>query len=178
MLWRKKEKSIRGYRCTSCGQIHKEIPALGFMTPDNYDTLSEKDKTDLAEISEDFCVISYPDQTDRFIRTVLSISIHGTCETLDYGIWVSLSQESFDDYQKNFKNETIEPIYFGMICNEINDYSETTLGLHVNVQVRTGGIRPEILPHQAEHQLIKDWENGITFEEAEKRIDKAINNVG
>ena len=178
MLWRKKKISSKQYRCSTCGQIHKEIPALGFMTPDNYDTLSEKDKTDLAEISEDFCVISYPDQTDRFIRTVLSISIHGTCETLDYGIWVSVSKESFEDYQENFKSETSEPIYFGRICNKIRDYSETTKGLHVNVQVRKGGIRPEILLHQTEHQLIKDWETGITIEEAEKRIEKAINNVG
>ena len=89
-----------------------------------------------------------------------------------------IKPREFWDYQKNFKNETIEPIYFGMICNEIKDYRETTLGLHVNVQVRKGGIRPEILPHQAEHQLIKDLENGITFEEAKKRIEKAINNVG
>ena len=178
MLWRKKVKSSKEYRCNSCGQIHTELPALGFMTPFHFDILSERDKNETAEISEDFCIIHDPEQTDRFIRTVLSIRVHDTCETLDYGIWVSLSRESFEDYQKNFKTETIEPTYFGMICNEIKDYSETTLGLHVNVQVRKGGIRPEILPHQAEHQLIKDWENGITIEEAEKRIEKAINNVG
>ena len=59
-----------------------------------------------------------------------------------------------------------------------SNYSETTLGLHANVQVRTGGLRPEILPHQTEHQLIKDWENGIALEEAEKRIETAINNAG
>jgi len=65
-----------------------------------------------------------------------------------------------------------------MICNEIKDYNKTTLGLHANVQVRKGGIRPEILPHQTEHQLFKDWEEGIKLEEAEKRIEKAINNAG
>jgi len=178
MLWRKKKNLSKEYTCSSCGQIHKELPALGFMTPFHFDMLSEKDKDETAELSEDFCIIRHPEQTDRFIRTVLSIPIHDTCENLDYGIWVSLSEESFEDYQENFKNETIEPIYFGMICNEIKDYRETTLGLHANVQVRKGGRRPETLPHQAEHQIIRDWESGITFEEAEKRIEKAINNVG
>ena len=148
------------------------------MTPFHFDILSEREKNEIAEISEDFCIIHYPEQTDRFIRTIFSIPVHDTCETFDYGIWVSLSQESFEDYQNNFKIETIERTYFGMICNEIIDYSVTTLGLHVNVQVRKGGIRPEILPHQAGHQLIKDWENGISIEEAEKRIEKAINNIG
>ena len=178
MLWRKKDKSSKEYRCTSCGQIHKELPALGFMNPYHFDILSETDQNKTVKISEDLCIIHHTEQTDRFIRTVLSIHVHDTCETLDYGIWVSLSQESFEDYQKKFKNETLEPIYFGMICNEIKDYNKTTLGLHANVQVRKGGIRPEILPHQTEHQLFKDWEEGIKLEEAEKRIEKAINNAG
>ena len=178
MLWRKQKKSSKEYMCSSCGQIHQELPALGFMTPFHYDVLSENDKNETAELSDDFCIIRHPEQTDRFIRTVLSFAVHNTCETLDYGIWVSLSEESFNEYQENFKSETSEQTYFGMICNEITDYHETTLGLHVNVQVRKAGIRPEILPHQTEHQLIIDWENGITFEEAEKRILKAMNNVG
>lgn len=178
MPWRKKKISHNEYRCSFCGQIHKEIPALGFVTPYHYDILNEKDKAGLAEISEDFCVIRHPEQTDRFIRAVLSMPIHGTCETLDYGIWVSLSKESFEDYEENFQGVTGETVYFGMICNEINDYMESTAGLHVNVHVRSGGIRPEILPHQSEHQLIKDWKNGITSKEAEKRIEKAMYQTG
>jgi hypothetical protein len=175
----KKEKKLnKVYSCSSCGQIHQEFPSLGFIAPFHYDILNENDKNESAELSEDFCIIHHPEQTDRFIRTVLSFKVHDTCETLDYGIWVSVSEESFNEYLENFKNETCEPIYFGMICNEIKDYNETTLGLHVNVQVRKDGIRPEILPHQLVHQLIIDWENGITFEDAQKRFQKAMNNVG
>jgi len=33
-------------------------------------------------------------------------------------------------------------------------------------------MRPELIPHQSEHKLISDWENGITIEEAEKRISE------
>lgn len=178
MFWRKKTTINEDYRCSVCGKIHSGLPALSFIAPYYYDILSESDKNKTAEISDDFCIIRHPEQTDRFIRTVLSIPIQDSCETFDYGIWVSVSEMSFEDYQKNFKNERREKTYFGMICNEIADYDKTTLGLHVNIEVRKNGIRPEIKPHLTEHQLIADWENGITLGDAKKRILTATNNVG
>lgn len=179
MFWNKRNKlNLPEYLCSECGKAHFELPALGFKTPFHYDILDDEDKANIAEVSEDFCIIRHPEQNDRFIRTVLTIPIIDSCEVLDYGIWVSLSEKSFDDYYENFKKEKDEPVYFGMICNEIKDYKESTLGLHVNVQVRSGGIRPEIIPHENSHLLIKDWENGISIKEAENRIKETINNVG
>ena len=177
MFWRKNKNKEKKYKCPKCGEEHDELPALGFKYPYHYDTLSDEDKNEIAEISEDFCIIKHPEQTDFFIKTVLSIQIVDCCESLDYGIWVSLSEKSFKDYQENFKLEANEPVYFGMLCNEIRDYEESTLGLHVNVKVRNGGIRPEIIPHQEEHRLIKDWENGISLDDALERIDKTEKNA-
>jgi hypothetical protein len=179
MFWNKWiKKKPSGFRCSSCGKIHEELPALGFNTPFHYDILSENDKKEIAEVSDDFCVIHHPDQTDRFIRTVLTLQINDACENLDYGIWVSLSKESYDDYESNYKKDTGEKIYFGMICNKIPGYEESTIGLHVNVITRNGGIRPEIIPHQMEHELIRDWENGIVLKEALYRIERVNKNVG
>jgi hypothetical protein len=177
MFWRKNNKEKTKYRCSRCGKEHDEVPALSFIYPYHYDILSNEAKNENAEISDDFCIIYHSEQTDFFIRTVLTIQIIDYCESLDYGIWVSLSEKSFKDYQEKFKQETNEPVYFGMVCNEIRDYDESTLGLHVNVRVRNGGIRPEIIPHQAEHQLIKDWENGISFEDALERIYRTEKNT-
>ena len=58
------------------------------------------------------------------------------------------------------------------------DYYENTLGLHVNVETKVNRIRPKIIPHQSEHDLIKEWENGIRISEAERRVEKLMNNVG
>jgi len=91
---------------------------------------------------------------------------------LDYGIWVSLSEKSFNEYESEFKDNVEGKTYFGMISNEIPDYEESTLGLHVNVYTRSGGIRPEISVHRIEHDIITDLENGISIEEAEKRIER------
>lgn len=178
MFW-KKNKTIKTgpFKCSTCGETHDVLPAIGFKTPFHYDVLSEKDKNQIVEISDDFCVITHPEQTDRFIRCVMTIQVNDTCENLDYGIWVSLSEKSFNDYHDNYKTDDPSKTYFGTICNEISGY-ESTLGLHVNVVTRGSKIRPELIPHQADHQLIKDWESGISIEVAERRINEMMKNVG
>ncbi|WP_405292313.1 DUF2199 domain-containing protein [Algibacter sp. Ld11] len=170
-LFKRKPKPSE-FKCSTCGEIHDELPALGFISPLYYDTLNKKDKENIAELSSDFCVITHEDQTDRFIRTTLTIPINKVCEDLDYGIWVSLSEKSFNEYHSEFKDNVEGKTYFGMISNEIPDYEESTLGLHVNVNTRSGGIRPEISVHRIEHDIISDLENGISIEEAEKRIER------
>lgn len=172
MFWKKYKQSEKKYKCTKCGIEHGSLPALAFIYPYYYEILNDNDRKEIAECSDDFCIIHHPEQTDFFIRAVMTINIIDCCERFDYGIWVSLSEKSFREYEENFTLESNEPVYFGMICNELKDYEESTLGLHVNVQVRNGGIRPEIIPHQAEHQLIKDWESGIIYESALDRIEK------
>jgi hypothetical protein len=168
----KRKRRPTKYKCPTCGEIHDELPALTFATPFYYETLSEKDKEEIAECTSDFCVIKHEDQTDRFIRATLTIQINNACENLDYGVWVSLSEKSFDEYKTEFKNNAEGKTYFGRISNIIPDYNESTLGLHVNVKTRSGGLRPELFPHQSEHKLISDWENGITIEEAVSRVER------
>lgn len=93
------------YTCTSCGEKHEDMPAIGFTAPDPYNQLSEEERIAYqAECDSDFCIIRYPDQTDRFIRAVLPIPIIGHEETLEYGVWVSVSEKSFNDYQSRFYN--------------------------------------------------------------------------
>ena len=148
------------------------LPAIGFAEPFYYEILIEEDKNNMAEINSDFCVINHEDQTDRFIRGVLSIKVNDTNDFLDYGIWVSLSEKSFEDYESIFKIDAEERIYFGMISNEISDYEESTLGLHVNVVTRNDETRPMISLHEGSHALIDDYENGISLKEAQLRIEK------
>ena len=177
MFW-KKLKDKKKFVCSKCGNEHDELPAIAFHSPDYYEFLDDDDKKNIAEITDDFCVLKYPEQTDRFIRTTLTLNIIDACEDLDYGIWVSVSEKTFDEYKAHFNNNKEGIIYFGRISNWIPNYKESTLELHVNIETRANGIRPIIIPHESEHELIKDWEQGITIEEAEKRIQNMNNNVG
>ncbi len=169
-LFKKKQNSTES-QCSTCGEKHDELPALGFKTPFYYGTLNEMEKAQFANISKDFCVLTYEDQTDRFIRTVLTIPINDACEDLDYGVWVSLSEKSFNEYEADYNYNVAGKTYFGRLSNKIRDYEESTLELHVNVNTRNGGIRPETVLHKNEHKLVSDWENGITIEEAKKRVE-------
>jgi len=166
------------YKCNSCGQEHEEWPALTFKSPDNYDALSKEDKENIAEIDPDFCIIKHDDETDRFIRCTLTQKVTDHCEDLDYGLWVSLSEKSFNDYSDNYKNENHEAKYFGWLCNDIPEY-EFKEGIPTTVFTQLGNKRPIIVPHEDfDHPFVKDYHNGITKNEAEKRIKAMLDRVG
>jgi len=161
------------YICESCGQEHEEWPALSFVSPTSYDALSDEDKKNIAELDSDFCVIKYPDQTDKFIRCTLTMKVNDHCENLDYGLWVSLSEKSFQDYADNFNNENHETKYFGWLSNILLDYEVASIP--TTVFTRTGNQRPEIVPHEDfDHQFVRDYYNGITKKEAERRIAEML----
>lgn len=162
--------------CECCGEENQEWPALTFISPDNYNGLSEEDQEILAEIDSDICTISYPDRVDRFIRCVLIQKVSDYCENLDYGVWVSLSEKSFQDYTENFDNEDHEAQYFGWLCNDIWEY-DFAESIPTTVCVTKGNNRPEIFPHESfDHPFVKDYYEGITKEEAENRIQKMLKN--
>jgi hypothetical protein len=156
--------------CECCGKEIESWPALTYSSPSFYNGLSEQKKTDIAELSEDFCTIRHPEQTDRFIRCTLTQKVIDHCEDLEYGLWVSLSEKSFQDYSDNFNNEDHEADYFGWLCNYLPQYTfETSVPTRVICQ--PGGQRPEIIPNpEFDHPFVKDYYAGITKEEAERRI--------
>ncbi len=162
------------YICATCGLEHEGRPSIAFESPYNYDMLNDDDKKSLAELSDDFCVIQHPEQTDRFVRAVLRQKVNDDCQTLDYGVWVSLSEESYKDYLANFNNENHQATYFGFLCNNLTGY-EDTLSIKANVMLR-GRFRPEVTPHddQMDSQFVRDYYNGIDNEEAEKRLREVM----
>ena len=163
--------------CDCCGQKHTDWPALTFNSPSNYHRLSESDKQEIAELKSDTCIIVYPDQTDYFIRGTLFQQVNDSCQDLDYGLWVSLSKKSFEDYIQNFDNENYETQYFGWLCNFLPQY-ENTESIPTTVYTRQNNIRPEIVPHKSfDHPFVYDYYNGIQKENAEKRIKEMIINI-
>ncbi|MCF2875556.1 MULTISPECIES: DUF2199 domain-containing protein [unclassified Tenacibaculum] len=177
MFWKKKKNKKAEFICSECGQVHSEWPALTFNSPTNYDFLSEEDKVALGRINSDFCEIDFEEGTGLFIRVVLTQKVNGFCENLDYGLWVSLSEKSYSDYKTNFNNENHEAGYFGWLCSMIPEYDDT-MSIPCNVITKTGNSRPEIFPHQDfDHPFVRDYYNGITKEEAEKRINNMLKKV-
>lgn len=162
------------YKCSSCDKTHANWPALGYSSPVYYSDLSADDKNGIAELSSDFCVIKNEDQTDRFIRGVLKVPVIDSCQDLEYGLWFSLSEKSFEDYKAKYYKEDNEDVYFGCISNNIEGY-KSTIVIPCNVCVQMNGLRPLVIPHEShDHPLVSDFYNGISIVEAEKRINALI----
>ncbi|MFL9837990.1 DUF2199 domain-containing protein [Flavobacterium sp. ST-75] len=162
------------YKCAECGEYHENWPALGYNAPIYYSQLSDYDKENIASLNSDFCVIEHSDQIDRFIRVVLFQKVVGSCEDLHYGLWVSLSEKSFLDYKSHFDSNDYEAVYFGWISNILEGYDDT-LSVPVNVVYNGGANRPEIIPHKSfSHPFVEEYYNGISKEEAQKRVDNVL----
>ena len=158
------------YRCQQCGQEHDEWPALAFLSPVYYHSLAEEDKAERAELGSDHCVIRWEDQTDRFIRVVLVIEVNDHCDNLEYGLWVSVSEASFSDYMDNYDPEADSKTYFGWLSSQLPDYEDMTR-VPVTIQTQPDQQRPLIYPHRDhEHALVKDFYEGISLPEAERRV--------
>ena len=127
-------------------------------------------------MTSDFCVINYPEQTDRFIRGVLIQKVINNCQTLEYGIWVSLSEINFQEYSENYNNENFEAEYFGWFSNHLPDYiDEFTLNIPTKVIVNNKFGRPTIIPDSNfNHLFVEDFNRGITKESAQKKIEKMV----
>lgn len=160
--------------CTKCGKVHGGWPAIGYSAPHPYYTLSadEKDKF-VREINDDFCVIEYEHQTDRFIRAVLFQKVNDYCEDLQYGVWVSLSAKNYENYKQNFFSEDQQGVYFGYLSSHLSGY-EPLMTIKTNVMLRPGRERPEVIPHedQMDIEFVRDYYNGIDKEEAEQRLQR------
>ncbi|MCC9065233.1 DUF2199 domain-containing protein [Flavobacterium piscisymbiosum] len=161
--------------CECCGKEHESWPAITYNAPSSYSNLSSDEKEEIAVIDQDFCVIKYADDhIDRFVRVVLIQKVNDHCEDLEYGFWVSLSETSFKDYLENFDNENHETQYFGWLSNYIPQYQFSN-SIPTTVVTKSGNDRPEIFPHKDfDHPFVKDFYNGITKEEAEKRIREIL----
>ena len=88
-----------------------------------------------------------------------------------------MSEKSFDEYQDNFFSEDQEGTYFGYLCSEIPGYNFSS-SIKTHVVLAKNRQRPEIIPHkdQEENEFVRDYWNGITRDEAEKRIAEAMSN--
>ena len=173
LRWRKKK--IR-FKCSQCGEIHDDWPAITNNAPWHYHQLTEEEKNTISNLDSDFCEIKWKEQTDRFIRVVLVIPVNDTPLDLEYGLWVSLSESSFKDYDENCENLEHETGYFGWICNKLTGYKDT-LQVPADVIVKNGTQRPLLHLHENhDHPLVYDFLKGISKDEAERRIHEVLNN--
>ena len=139
--------AIFAFKCRSCGEVHEGSPSFAFPAPDPYVSLSEEEKASMATLDSDICTITHDEGTDLFIRAVLEIPIHGATDPFLWGLWVSVSQKSFERYLETYNDPVEGDGFFGWVCVSF----VILMGFHLSV--RSKALRPTS-PFQRRHALV------------------------
>jgi hypothetical protein len=168
--------AIFAFKCRCCGEVHEGSPSFGFLAPDHYAGLSEEQKAQMGMLTEDFCTITHEGGTDRFVRAVLEVPIHGVEEPFLWGVWVSLSEQSFNRYRETFREPVVGEGFFGWVCNSISVYPYEH-SRPADVVVQGGSSRPKVVLHRGDpedDQLVLDQANGISIARAQELAELAL----
>ena len=150
------------YRCSTCGEVHDDLPGMGLDYPDYYFSVPEEERDTRIELTSDTCII---DCEDFFIRGVIELPVHDYSQVFMLGVWVSQKEENFYTYLQNFDSDKIGP-FFGWLSNSIAYYSEDTLSLQTMAHFRSDGLRPWIELDSTDHPLAIDQRDGISLAKA------------
>ena len=165
--------AIFAYTCSCCGQTHEGSPSFGFKAPMHYDELSDEEKQSIATLTDDLCQIDHPEVTNYFIRVVLEVPIHGAVEPFLWGVWVSLSRESFEKYTSTWGGHDRSDSYFGWFSNHL-PYYPNTINLKTSVRPGHVGDRPTIELEPSDHPLAVHFQTGMTILEAQQLAEVAM----
>jgi hypothetical protein len=150
------------FKCTSCNEWHEGMPTFGAEAPLYFYSIPNEERSSRCILKSDTCVV---DQEHFFVRGCLEIPVEGETEPFAWGVWVSLSKDSFAEFVACFdkpKRSHIGP-FFGWLSAELPLYPSTE-NLKTRVHLRDNGIRPYIELEPTGHPLAVEQRNGISVD--------------
>jgi hypothetical protein len=150
------------FKCRCCGEWHEGTPGYAMDAPPDYHSIPLARRAARCVLDSDTCVI---DRKYFLVRGCLEIPVQAEPDPFIWGVWVSISKISFDQFIECFaasKRSHIGP-FFGWLSAELPLYPSMEL-LRTHVHLRDNGVRPYIELEPAEHPLALEQRNGITAE--------------
>jgi len=100
------------------------------------------------------------------VRGCVEIPVHDEEEPFIWGVWVSLSEKSFNRflelYEVNERDQ--EEPFFGWLNGCFADYATEDVNLKTQVHLRNNGVRPYIEIEKTDFPLSLEQHNGISKE--------------
>lgn len=156
--WAPKEtEAAARFTCGSCGEVHAGLPTDFGSDAPSFDAEARARAT----LTADTCVLD----DDRYVRACLEIPVVGGSGPLVYGVWVTLSQKSFEEFCRragDLDRYTDGP-YFGWFSSALPHWPDT-INLKTRVHVRPPPLRAVIELEPTDHPLAVAQREGITVE--------------
>ena len=161
------------YKCACCGQEYGEMPlCFGAEFPDYYFSVPPDERESRIQMTESLCAI---DGTHFFHRGRITIPIKDYKDDLLFDVWTTISEANFfkrDEMWEDPQRIHNEP-YFGWLQTVVPGYDKT-ISIKTMAYESEMGMIPAIKVTEEDHPLTLDQENGISFEEAVKRVDNIL----
>lgn len=160
---------VHRWRCSCCGEEQTGLPMdAHFGPPVDWASLDEAAQA-ASCFDDDFCYVQFPDgEITRLIRGLLPLPVPQLDSEFRFGVWVSISERSWDIYRAGFGHGTYaERGCFGYLVNTIPDYP-ASMHLHADVMFEPDGLRPTIHLHDADHPLVAAQRDGIDVAQVER----------
>jgi hypothetical protein len=151
------------WTCTCCSRTFDTLPMdYGSAAPRNWFGLPEAERTARAKLTDDICVI---DDTERYVRGCLEIPVSDSSESLVWGVWVSVSEDSLRYILARWNSPIAqdEPPRFGWLSTWIRGYPEPH-EIQCHIFLRSGNLRPRIVLQPTEYPLAVEQHHGITLD--------------
>ncbi|MBB3032887.1 DUF2199 domain-containing protein [Alteriqipengyuania lutimaris] len=148
------------FKCRVCGETHAGMPALASDAPDYYYSIPPEEREARCELTTDTCVT---DDRFYFLRGTIEIPVTGLKEHFCWGVWVSVSFESFKLLMEHWEDPNRSDIgpFFGWLSANLAVYPDT-VNLKTNVELQAPPLRPLIWLEPTDHPLAVEQRMGIS----------------
>ena len=166
------------FRCRTCGEMHDAPPAWHFDAPVQVLAIPAGERDARVDLTADWCVIedaAAPDGRWFFAKGLLEIPVHGADAPFTWGVWLSLSRQSFDRYGELFDraDRAAGESFFGWLCNAVPGYPDTRL-LKARLHVRPHPMRPWVELEPTEHPLAVAQRSGMGADAAAAAAERLV----
>ena len=134
----------------------------GAKAPENWLGLPEAERATRAKLSADVCII---DQKEFYVRGCVEIPVLDSAEIFVWGVWVSVSEESFRYIHEKWDSpiDDNEPPRFAWLYTWLRGYPDPA-DIKCHLFLRSGNQRPRIVLEATDYPLAVDQRRGITLE--------------
>jgi hypothetical protein len=151
------------YTCRCCGDVHVGLPAWHFDMPVQALAIPTSDRAMRMQLTADDCVI---DQREFYIKALLEVPVIGVDEPFTWGVWLSLSEASHEQYVALFHDEQrASASFFAWLCNTVPGFPETQL-LKTMIHIRPYPTRPSVELEPTDHPLAIAQRTGLSRSQA------------